>query len=83
MYAYDYTYLIYYVFLECLEHLTTMIEDHGSSICHPSVEDACKKIAISIGDTSVRRPALDCLVALFFSHGDDILKFLGHVGHIT
>lgn len=70
-----------YVLLECLEHLATMIEDYGTSICQPSVGAACKEIAKSIGDrdNSVRTAALNCFVAAFFLHGDALFKFVGNV----
>lgn len=67
--------------LECLEHLATMIEDYGTSICQPSVAAACKEIAKSIGDrdNSVRTAALNCFVAAFFLHGEALFKFVGNV----
>lgn len=70
-----------YLFIECLEHLATMIEDYGTSICQPSVGAACKEIAKSIGDrdNSVRTAALNCFVAAFFLHGDALFKFVGNV----
>lgn len=69
------------LFLECLEHLATMIEDYGTSICQPSVAVACKEIAKSIGDrdNSVRTAALNCFVAAFFLHGEALFKFVGNV----
>lgn len=74
-------YLLLFVFLECLEHLATMIEDYGTSICQPSVAVACKEIAKSIGDrdNSVRTAALNCFVAAFFLHGEALFKFVGNV----
>lgn len=70
-----------YLFLECLEHLASMIEDYGTSICQPSVAAACKEIAKSIGDrdNSVRTAALNCFVAAFFLHGEALFKFVGNV----
>lgn len=70
--------------LECLEHLATMIEDYGTSICQPSVPAACKEIAKSIGDrdNSVRTAALNCFVAAFFLHGEALFKFVGNVRYI-
>jgi len=69
------------ILLECLEHLATMIEDYGTSICQPSVAAACKEIAKSIGDrdNSVRTAALNCFVAAFFLHGEALFKFVGNV----
>ncbi|XP_008189868.1 protein mini spindles isoform X2 [Acyrthosiphon pisum] len=66
---------------ECLEHLATMIEDYGTSICQPSVAAACKEIAKSIGDrdNSVRTAALNCFVAAFFLHGEALFKFVGNI----
>jgi len=73
--------IIFFVLLECLEHLATMIEDYGTSICQPSVAAACKEIAKSIGDrdNSVRTAALNCFVAAFFLHGEALFKFVGNV----
>lgn len=73
--------IIFSVLLECLEHLATMIEDYGTSICQPSVAAACKEIAKSIGDrdNSVRTAALNCFVAAFFLHGEALFKFVGNV----
>lgn len=71
----------YCVFLECLDHLATMIKDKNTSICLPTIETACKKIAKSIGerDNSVRTSALNCLVAVFILHGDALFKFIDNV----
>lgn len=73
--------IIFFILLECLEHLATMIEDYGTSICQPSVAAACKEIAKSIGDrdNSVRTAALNCFVAAFFLHGEALFKFVGNV----
>jgi len=74
--------ILYFFFrTECLEHLATMIEDYGTSICQPSVGAACKEIAKSIGDrdNSVRTAALNCFVAAFFLHGEALFKFVGNV----
>lgn len=72
---------IFFCFAECLEHLASMIEDYGTSICQPSVAAACKEIAKSIGDrdNSVRTAALNCFVAAFFLHGEALFKFVGNV----
>jgi len=70
-----------YVHVECLEHLTSMVEDYGTSVFQPSVAVACKEIAKSIGDrdNSVRTAALNCFVAAFFLHGEALFNFVGHV----
>lgn len=70
-----------YVHVECLEHLTSMVEDYGTSVFQPSVAVACKEIAKSIGDrdSSVRTAALNCFVATFFLHGEALFNFVGHV----
>lgn len=70
-----------YVLVECLEHLTSMVEDYGTSVFQPSVAVACKEIAKSIGDrdNSVRTAALNCFVAAFFLHGEALFNFVGHV----
>ncbi|XP_050054425.1 protein mini spindles-like isoform X3 [Aphis gossypii] len=67
--------------LECLEHLTSMVEDYGTSIFQPNIPVACKEIAKSIGDrdNSVRTAALNCFVAAFFLHGEAIYNFVGHI----
>ncbi|XP_029345564.1 protein mini spindles isoform X2 [Acyrthosiphon pisum] len=66
---------------ECLEHLTSMVEDYGTSVFQPSVAVACKEIAKSIGDrdNSVRTAALNCFVAAFFLHGEAIFNFVSHI----
>ncbi|XP_050528781.1 protein mini spindles-like isoform X2 [Daktulosphaira vitifoliae] len=66
---------------ECLEHLASLIEDYGTSICQPSVAVACKEIAKSIGDrdNAVRTAALNFFVAAFFLHGDALFKFVGNI----
>ncbi|KAL5234313.1 hypothetical protein ACI65C_001723 [Semiaphis heraclei] len=66
---------------ECLEHLTSMVEDYGTSVFQPSVAVACKEIAKSIGDrdNSVRTAALNCFVAAFFLHGEALYNFVGHI----
>ncbi|XP_026810117.1 LOW QUALITY PROTEIN: protein mini spindles-like [Rhopalosiphum maidis] len=66
---------------ECLEHLTSMVEDYGTSVFQPSVAVACKEIAKSIGDrdNSVRTAALNCFVAAFFLHGEALFNFVGHI----
>lgn len=67
--------------VECLDHLTTMIDDYGTSICQPSVPAACKELAKSIGDrdNGVRTAALNFFVAAFFVHGEALLKFVSNV----
>lgn len=69
------------VFKECLEHLTSMIKDYGTSICQPNISSAFKEIVKSIGDRdkSVRTAALNCFVAAFFEHGDALFKLIGNV----
>lgn len=78
---YQLLFKICYVHAECLEHLTSMVEDYGTSVFQPSVAVACKEIAKSIGDrdNSVRTAALNCFVAAFFLHGEALFNFVGHV----
>lgn len=61
--------------------MAKMIEDFGTSIYQPNIVDTCKEIARSIGDrdNSVRTAALNCLVTIYFIHGDTILKFVNNV----
>lgn len=67
-----------------MDHLATMIEDYGTSICQPTVSAAFKELAKSIGDrdNSVRTAALNCFVAAFFLHGEALYKFVGNVRNI-
>lgn len=73
--------LFFCVLIECLEHLTSMIKDYGTSICQPNVSSAFKEIVKSVGDRdkSVRTAALNCFVAAFFIHGEALFKLVGNV----
>lgn len=64
-----------------MEHLAIIIREKGTLFFRPNIANACKEIAKSIGDrdTSVRMAALNCFVAVFSKHGDDLFKYVNNV----
>lgn len=73
-----------FVFPECLEELSSMIEVYGLNVCQPSPPKALKEIATQIADrdNSVRSAALNTLVQAYQIVGEDIYKQVGRVSYI-
>ncbi|XP_075998048.1 cytoskeleton-associated protein 5 isoform X2 [Genypterus blacodes] len=66
---------------ECLEELGCLIEGYGMNVCQPTPAKALKEIAIHIGDrdTSVRNAALNTVVAVYNSCGEQVYKLIGNL----
>ncbi|XP_076289585.1 msps cytoskeleton-associated protein 5 isoform X1 [Lasioglossum baleicum] len=66
---------------ECLDQLSSLIENYGLSVCQPSPAVALKEIAKQIADrdNSVRNAALNCIVQAYFLQGERVYKLIGQI----
>ncbi|KZC12217.1 Cytoskeleton-associated protein 5 [Dufourea novaeangliae] len=66
---------------ECLDQLSSLIENYGLSVCQPSASVALKEIAKQIADrdNSVRNAALNCIVQAYFLQGERVYKLIGQI----
>ncbi|KAK7117441.1 hypothetical protein R3I94_022874 [Phoxinus phoxinus] len=66
---------------ECLEELGCLIENFGMNVCQPTPAKALKEIAIHIGDrdTTVRNAALNTVVAVYNTCGEQVFKLIGNL----
>ncbi|XP_031837843.1 msps cytoskeleton-associated protein 5 isoform X2 [Nomia melanderi] len=66
---------------ECLDQLSSLIENYGLSVCQPSPNVALKEIAKQIADrdNSVRNAALNCIVQAYFLQGERVYKLIGQI----
>ncbi|XP_033322448.2 msps cytoskeleton-associated protein 5 isoform X2 [Megalopta genalis] len=66
---------------ECLDQLSSLIENYGVSVCQPSPAFALKEIAKQIADrdNSVRNAALNCIVQAYFLQGERVYKLIGQI----
>lgn len=71
----------FFFLIECLDELSSLIENYGIGVCQPSPGAALKEIARQIGDrdNSVRNAALNCIVQAYFLEGDRVYKMVGQV----
>ncbi|XP_077066615.1 cytoskeleton-associated protein 5 isoform X1 [Siphateles boraxobius] len=66
---------------ECLEELGCLIENFGMNVCQPTPAKALKEIGIHIGDrdTTVRNAALNTVVAVYNTCGEQVFKLIGNL----
>ncbi|XP_011314716.1 cytoskeleton-associated protein 5 isoform X2 [Fopius arisanus] len=66
---------------ECLDQLSSLIENYGVTICQPSPSAALREIAKQIADrdNSVRNAALNCIVQAYFLEGERVYKLIGQI----
>uniref|UniRef100_A0A8C5I5R7 TOG domain-containing protein n=1 Tax=Gouania willdenowi TaxID=441366 RepID=A0A8C5I5R7_GOUWI len=66
---------------ECLEELGCLIEGYGMNVCQPTPTKSLKEIAVHIGDrdTSVRNAALNTVVSVYNTCGEQVYKLIGNL----
>ncbi|XP_056106842.1 cytoskeleton-associated protein 5 isoform X3 [Rhinichthys klamathensis goyatoka] len=66
---------------ECLEELGCLIENFGMNVCQPTPAKALKEIGVHIGDrdTTVRNAALNTVVAVYNTCGEQVFKLIGNL----